>query len=1190
MNTDRNTSTPPALALPLSGRHLLEAAAGTGKTHAIKTLFARLILEKHLPVESILTVTYTEAAARELKDRIRNSLESLLTVLETGHPSDDPVENQLLAMLSTTAPDELRRRLRRALRDFDEAMIATIHGFCSRMLREFAFENRRLFEQKLTGDCRETLDGIVRDYWRIHFYHAGATAAAVLAAAGITPENMAGLIGKILEHPGVPLESPPLPPPDFTAVERYLTKLADQWRKDRNRILELLHESPVLSRAQKAYCPANITAYAGALDHAAKQQFWSRMALKALDAFSSNALLAGSKPSALAKGDRPPAHPFFDLAEEWKQELLRLRAALLLDCRKFVTEKLAESRERDGFITYTDLLTDLYEALDPATPDGASGAAAIRQRFRAALIDEFQDTDPVQYGIFDRLFAIGDFPLILVGDPKQAIYAFRGADIFTYDRARRETPNHWALDTNYRSEARLVAAVNELFGRPDFSPFASREVTYGPPIHPSGKPEAAGRILQINGQSDPRPLKLLFPNEKLVETLGRTQDGGYAFAEAITAAEISRLLNDPACQLGGRRIRPSDIAVLVSWNPHGIAIRNALARCGIPAIPRKTGNVFDSMEAENLLRLTAALDQWESARLVRAAMALDLFGEQAEALLRDETVSRYRERFRQAREEWRNSGFITAFYRLAAEFGIRERLVTLPGGERRLTNYLQLAELLHGYDRTRHAEFGEIVRFFRESRDAANEEDNEIRLESDRDAVTIITIHKSKGLQYPITFVPYLFCDLKKREELVRWHLPETGAPRLTVNPDESIRAAADAEAFSEKLRLLYVALTRAENRCYVLQYPVNRNQRNSLDYLFGPWPPVLPERPEHSAVEKIAIAALPKPASWQPEISDSPLVPPSIPSRVQSSWQMLSFTTLAGHADFPEYAAELLDYDDADEMPEVDRLSHTDVTDSDHLPPSEENIPQLFPPGAVTGNCWHQFFEEMDFRNATSKDLRELADTMLNRFGLTGESPQEQSERQKAMVSMAETVRNLTLLPGLRLADIPRQDTLRELRFLYPTGAAAPQQEELATLLNRYAGPDRPYQPGESFSSGIPPESIMTGAADLVFRCKGKFYLLDWKSNRLDDRYSSFLSRGLAEEMRRNHYCLQYLLYIVALNRHLARTMPDYRYERDFGGVFYVFLRGIRAGQPEYGIFRDVIPPPALVRELEQRIPEAQP
>ncbi len=1186
------TSFSPALALPLSGRHLLEAAAGTGKTHAIKTLFARLILEKHLPVESILTVTYTEAAARELKDRIRNSLESLLTVLETGLPSDDPVENQLLNRLNTIAPDELRRRLRRALRDFDEAMIATIHGFCSRMLREFAFENQRLFEQQITGDRREVIAGIVRDYWRIHFYHATPTVAALLAAAGITPEGMAELIGKILEQPGVPLETPPLPPPDFTAVERRLRELASRWHQNRDQILELLNDSPVLSRAQKNYCTANITAYAEALDLAAELHIWSRTGLKALEAFSTGTLRAGSKPAALAKGDLPPAHPFFEQAEAWQQEQHRLRTALLLDCRTFVSVKLAETRERDGVITYTDLLTDLYKALDPATPSGVNGATAIRQRFRAALIDEFQDTDPIQYGIFDRLFAVGDFPLILVGDPKQAIYAFRGADIFTYERARRETPNHWALDTNYRSEARLVTAVNELFGRPDFSPFASREVLYGTPIHPSGKPEATGRILQINGASDPRPLKLLFPTQSLVETLGRTQKAGCAFAEAVTAAEISRLLNDPAGRLAGRRIRPSDIAVLVSWNPHGVAIRNALARCGIPAIPRKTGNVFDSVEAENLLRLAAAVDQWESSRLVRAAMALDLFGEPANALLDDEIVSRYRDRFRRAREEWRDTGFITAFYRLVAEFGIRERLVTLPGGERRLTNYLQLAELLHGYDRTRHAEFGEIVRFFRESCGTTNEEGNEIRLESDRDAVTIITVHKSKGLQYPITFVPYLFCELKTPEQLVRWHLPKTGAPRLTIAPDKTIRDAADAEAFSEKLRLLYVALTRAENRCYVLQYPTEPNHRSSLEHLFGPWPPILSDHPE-SAVDRIVVNTLPTPEPWAPAPPAPLQTPPPTPRRVLPSWQMLSFTTLAGHAALPEYAEELLDYDDADEMPAPD--TDFQVDDSDMLPENTpashhaDDIPQIFPPGAVTGNCWHRFFEEMDFRNASPDALRNLADTVLNQFGLTGDSEPELTERREAMVRMAETIRKLPLLPGLRLADIARQDTLRELRFLYPTGMTAPRREELAALLTRYSGPGRPYHPGEAFRNGIPPEAIMTGAADLIFRHAGKFYLLDWKSNRLDDRYSSFLSPGLEEEMRRNHYCLQYLLYIVALNRHLTRTLRQYCYEHDFGGVFYVFLRGIREGEPEYGIFRDVIPPPELIRELEQRIPEAR-
>ncbi len=1189
-------ATSPSLTLPLSGHHLLEAAAGTGKTHAIKTLFGRLILEKNFPIGSILTVTYTEAAAKELKDRVRSSLEALLSILETGLPSDDPVENQLLSNLSTLSPEESCRRLRRALRDFDEAMISTIHGFCARILRDYAFENRCPYGQTIIESAQELIRDIVMDYWRMNFYHSSATTAALLTASKITPDSMATEIGKIMEQPGVTLDAVRQSAPDYAAAELRLANLAKAWSADRDNIINLIAASPALSRNKNQknnYADETVVSHAEALDLATEHNAWIPQAIESLKLFSAGALLAGCKPSSLKKGEGPPTHPFFDMAENWCDEQTRLHRALFLDCREFVMSKFASIRENDGLITYADLLTDLYKVLDPATPDGINSALTIRQRFKAALIDEFQDTDPIQYGIFERLFGDAEFPLFLVGDPKQAIYAFRGADIRTYMKAKRNTPQHWSLNTNYRSEARLVEAVNELFGRPDFSPFANPDVVYDTNILSAGNIEKTGQILRSDGRTDTQPLKLVFPTAALVESLGeQTKKNGSTFAETFVASEIGRLLNNPSCRLGNRRIRPSDIAVLVAVNKNGTAMRDALTRYGIPAVPIRNDSVFDSNEAQNMLQLAAALLHWESPQMVRTVMCTDLFGEKASALMNNETVENYCARFRQSMEEWRSTGFITAFYRLMTDFGIRERLVSLPDGERRLTNYLHLAELLHRHDLTRRAELGDVTRFFRSGRNEINDESSEIRLESDSDSVAIVTIHKSKGLQFPITFIPYSFCRWGIQDDsLIRYHDAESGEPRLSfswLRPEPSVLKAAADETLSEKLRLLYVAITRAQNRCYVIQYPVNRKRDidTSMAHLFGEWSGDKAMPCPSSAIEKVAVDELPTPETWHDETSDAALIAPPSPRRCHASWRMLSFTAITGRHEAAGYEYSVPDSDIDDETQELIYASDTRTEDHE-FSRSVDDIPELFPPGANTGNCWHKFFEELDFREPSLRRIRELAMSVLTRFGLNGQTEREQTERCEAMVRMAESVGSMPLLPDLHLADIPRRDMMRELRFCYRTNEAALQSKELSRLLEHYSDAQRPYRISDQEISEIPPNSIMTGAVDLAFRRNGKFYILDWKSNRINGSYSSFLSDGLTTEMQRCRYCLQYLLYIVALNRHLERTMKDYCYERNFGGVFYVFLRGVRPHRPDYGIFRDVIPPPGLIRELEERIPE---
>jgi len=522
-----------ALTIPLAGRQLIEAAAGTGKTHTIKTLFARLVVEKGIPVDRILAVTYTEAAAKELKDRIRAALEEL------SLPSPaDPTAAELQKRRNDN-PALFDRRLHCALRDFDEAMIGTIHGFAARMLAEFAFESGRPFEQELAADNRAAIRECVLDYCRRYFYPATRRELEILEAAGVTVPRLQTAIAAIFSVPGAEIAES-APPPDPERLRAAAEKLLPRWRAEGPATLSAIAESRLLSHSQTAYHPNRIAAIRSALDAFADTGVFDGATAAAIRAISTSELAAALTEGSRKKNLSYSPHPLFEYAEEFVRELAKFRLGILLEVRDFVAGRMRQLRERDNFGSFNDLLTDLAAL---AAGD-AEAAKLLRNRFDAALIDEFQDTDPVQFEIFSSLFADPAQPLLLVGDPKQAIYSFRGADIFTYDRARRETANRLALDTNFRSEARLVEAVNQVFSRPGQPVFGCDFVSYGEAIKPGGRPESEDRVLRYRGETDLQPLKILFlsdsgsPGGNRTDRSGRRANRGQA---RRTAADRSRL-------------------------------------------------------------------------------------------------------------------------------------------------------------------------------------------------------------------------------------------------------------------------------------------------------------------------------------------------------------------------------------------------------------------------------------------------------------------------------------------------------------------------------------------------------------------------------------------------------------------------------------------------------------------------
>ncbi len=1192
------------LLLPLSGFNLIEASAGTGKTYTITALYLRLVVEAAIPVNRILVVTYTNAATKELKDRIRERLVQIRFAFLRGRaPEDDELATRLLDL---SADREIAiRRLTNAVRGFDEAAIFTIHGFCKRALGDNAFESGLSFETELMADTGDLLREIVDDFWRREFYAASPLVVRYFLGQRYSPEK---LLGEIERHLGKPYLRVVTPngEADGAALERAFVdafrRARELWLEDRAGIEGLLLKSPGLNRQK--YSLKSIPGWLEVMDQYLTVE---NPTLALFDKFEQ--FTAAKLEKSVKQGQTAPQHPFFDACDTLKTACETLadycRHQIPVKLLAYCNAELALRKRRQQVQSYDDLLINLHEALHHPR-QGAALIEMLHRRFFAALIDEFQDTDPVQYAIFQRIYAGTGKPVFLVGDPKQAIYSFRGADIFAYLTARRDSRHRYTLDVNWRSDPRLLTALNAVFGGGGGQPF----LFDGIPFHDARPAERKRHEpLWLHGRSE-APLQIW-----LVEPEGdRPVAKGAASERAAraTAAEIARLLNLGArgqARIGerpqaedGRALTGGDIAVLVRGHWQGRLVRDHLLRLGVPSVQHADDSVFASDEARQLEWLLAAVAEPGNEGRVRTLLASDLFGLGGEELYRlreDERAwARWLEKLQDYRQLWLDHGFMRFFRACLIGEGIPRRLLAFRDGERRLTNLLHLAELAHVASRARPGLAG-LLKWLGERRLAPGDQDEaqQLRLESDENLVRIVTVHKSKGLEYPVVFCPFpwdgkLRADRKSNTTLLYHDPGDPGRAFLAfgVAEDDPARLLARREEMAENLRLFYVAVTRAKQRCYLVWGKIREAETAPPAWLLH-HPPVIGPSQDALQVTKqrfedlapaaflgdlraafaaagdaVALAPLPRESGqrYQPP----PVAEPEPRARMfaralPESWRVGSFTALSAGQ-----SGEMPDYDMAATAPEA-----VEVPEPEVKTPGRDIF--AFPRGARAGTCLHAIFERLDFAQRDRGSLESLVERMLKWHGL------DDTIWTGTVADLVERVLDTSLdASGLRLATVAPERRLSEMEFYYPL--ANLRAESLRRVLERHgyaAGPFREMIEGLEFA---PLRGYMKGYIDLVFEADGRFYLADYKSNWLGGEPAAYRRPRLEEAMAREAYVLQYLIYTVALHRYLRLRLLDYDYERHFGGVFYLFLRGMspeRGG--DCGVFRDR-PAPALVEALD--------
>ncbi len=922
-----------------------------------------------------------------------------------------------------------------------------------------------------------------------------------------------------------------------------------------------------------------------------------------LEKFSTLGLANG-----VSKKKIPPSHPAYDALEQMNDRLasLDVKQALISHAAVQINHRITAAKTRLSRMGFNDLLSRLAEAL--SRPDSTL-AEVIRRQFPVAMIDEFQDTDPVQYDSFGTIYLEQEQAgLFMIGDPKQAIYAFRGADIHTYLAARSDTRGrHYTLEKNYRSTKGVVDAVNQMFGRasrfPDGAFLFKDKIPFEPVL-------ARGRSEQfmVDGKA-PSPVTLWQMDQE--DPVVKTGPDGYLNRMADAAAgEIVRLLNlggqDP-CRAGFQKddgrltpLCPSDMAVLVRDGMEARAIRSALEKKRVRSVYLSDReSVFDTQEAFSLLYLLQACMEPSNERMLRTALAtpvLDLSLELLDKLNCDEVAWEAElVRFKLFQKIWRNQGVLPMIRALLLEFNVGARLLSTPLGERQLTNLLHLAELLQTAAATLDGEQGLIRWLAGQIEHPASGVDDEIlRLESDRDLVRVVTIHKSKGLEYPLVFLPFI-CSFRKltarNTPMVKIH-DDNGNIRLEVNPGEESLDLADQERLAEDLRMLYVALTRSCFACWLGIGVMGKTTKKSgetttlhqsgLGYLLSggrmiqtaELSSILTDFKAECPAMTIEPLPAPSPENFQPRLEAPDLSPAAaFDGTIPRNWRITSYSGILAGAAMPRQEKQVADHLNKvnEEIDSPDSAAQDQLREGETQisPAPEIRAPEIvadkrsihcFPRGPEPGTFLHDILEwaaTHGFDRITpdrASTLKRIA-MLCARRGWDGWAD--------VLTDWLMNFITVTLpLPDspMRLSDLTATQCRAEMEFMFAAHDVDVRVLDNLVTTHVLSGRVRPLLQTNLVNG------MLKGFIDLVFCFQGRYFVLDYKSNHLGETEADYGTEAMAGAMLEHRYDLQYVLYTLALHRLLKARLDDYDYDRDVGGVVYLFLRGVTAiGQGLY-------------------------
>ncbi|BEV36449.1 UvrD-helicase domain-containing protein [Synechococcus sp. M16CYN] len=1152
------------------GVRLLEASAGTGKTFVLAHLALRLITEASHPPEALLVVTYTEAAAKELRSRIGRRLQQGLLGLEQLENEEYPqAPDPVLAEWWAQCTDPLERRqwirqLLVALERLEGVDIVTIHAFCRRSLQRLILDNGAAIEPQLEGNAAALRAEVVQDLWQQELLSLPEKQLRGLRLRGLSPRSLCDALARLEEDPHPQLAGDPIRfdfqsplhdqlrictkglwqefqvlwKQDCETLESGFRFAAELWKAQGYRFTAPYSAQPrtdrcaMINRWVATQDGVPSLAAIAAIEKPLKEYFhpgsWSRVARKCGE--KNPSLVAPALQTAIAAlWDEP-------LEQVWRYLLER------------GLKELDDRRRSRGTITFAGFLA----AMDPGE-DEADWLIPLQERYRAVMVDEFQDTDPVQWRLLRRTF--GDRSrhlLLMVGDPKQAIYRFRGGDLGTYFSARAQVDRIDYLLDNFRTTPLLMEGLNKLM-----EPGMARSGLEIPAV------EARSEVPAPKWGA---PLQLLeFKTDSITSR---------AYLEEVLPKHVAAVVFELLQNREG--FDPADLCILVSRHQQALDLRRALSACGIPTRLVTQCDVFESEAALVIQRLLDALVDPSDARLLRLFACSWLLDWSLDSMDEEEKLNQLAEQLRLWGSAMPKLGLMGCLSKFLKE----EQVANLSEQGRMLADLQQVGRLVqdtmyrHGLDVATAADW---LRRERLHPTTPVPEMRQPHSDQADCAVAVVTVHHSKGLEYPVVICPYLW-QAPRQEIGPLWRQVGEGNWLIAVDPHWGAGHRAKQQAFdaamAEAERLAYVAATRARSQLLLVWARSTDQEGAPLpSWLFGA--EAVDDAVETFTRERlfrvlaernvsILHRPLPDPLAddqrWHPpQCNDDPLALGATPGKIDQSWGRASYSAwvaastgfvLHGQGRDPDLTDKRGSSTEADLWPEKGPLSD-------------------FPRGAVAGDCLHRILEQIPFEvgdKSEAEDIRvAIIDTELKRAGLD-------SDLRAIVMEGLDLVLTTQLggpLAQLQLKQLGFQQRHHELNFDLPV-----DHIRTSDLVKAFR-----CEPNARFGGvyidrlatlAIDSRGFLTGSIDLVF-CDLKqscWWVLDWKSNWIGERGSEegtnlcgprhYHQEAMQQQMIRHHYPLQAHIYLLALHRHLSWRLPAYKPEHHLGGYVYVFLRGM--------------------------------
>ncbi len=1165
------------------GVNFVEASAGTGKTYTITMVVLRVLVELNIPIDKILIVTFTKAATEELKTRIRERLIEVRNLLNPQQQFSEGSEDETVTAWLATIKNRGKayQRIELALYDIDRAGIFTIHGFCQRMLSEQALESNQLFDVELVANVDTVITQVAEDFWRTKIYSLSPLATTIFTSKFSSPDSLLASVAKCLGTSGN-IE----PAVDDFKLKDLLQALADTyaelsawWLGAREELYSLFSEGIANGYFKKKGIAENFSTWFQQVHRFFSGEYGlypeniELLGSTFLSKELNGTKLRGEKKKQQFLAAWPLADDNILKFVETTQKLcLALRLQLAFDLREKVQTRL----ELQGHMGFDDLIKRLSSSLKG--PNGPLLKKAIGGKFSVALVDEFQDTDINQYSIFSSLFHTTKHYLYLIGDPKQAIYKFRGADIYSYFKAREKADRYLTLASNYRSHPFPIGEVNRLFSSKEKPFWFAEDVLSYRNVAAANK---VGDMDIYRNENSLAGIHYCQLSPRPEGKTGRWTSGGaadlcinYIVSEIITLLEKQD--GATLVEHGSEDVlNAKDIAILVRTNKQAEEYRSALVSKGVPAIVASKRSVYQTEECLNLYRLLLAILFTGEITRLKTAMTIPWFGYSGDQLYEiwqdEEAIGEWHEKFSQYNLLWMEKGFLSMMLQFLREENVYPNLARKSLAERSIANIGQLLDLIQEKENSENLGGAQLLQWLETvMQDGGKGEDSELLLESDEDAVQLVTMHGAKGLEYPIVFCPYLWYRsnrVKYEKHQVKCFTQETGVVvDLGSELFEQRRQQESEEEFAEDLRLLYVAVTRAKLSCYIMWADVQASGmvadsfQSPLGYLLfssehcshDEQLEVFSKLAKNRAVHHKLISPAEDPRQHrmeQPQDNLAVLQPSN--RSLHTDWQMSSFSGLVA---LSEYGLE--------------QNYHSSVKDDSEL----IYFPNL-PAGAHFGNVVHDLLEQNRFSDLAIKayeaDVLPMIQEKCDHYGVDSDPLDVLHLLQQVVQTPLNTRSGGDIFS---LASVGEQNCLKEMGFYFRLNKLV--TEDINDLLREE---DTFIPLGTKMMRGY-----LTGFIDLLCKFDNKYYIIDYKTNYLGTQLSDYGPEKLVDAMAAHNYGLQYWIYTCVLHRHLRNLIPGYSYKVDFGGVIYLFLRGMSPACPNNGIFR-ATPDNRLLEKLDK-------